>query len=550
MIFNSAAKKGSLLRRYNRLLTKYNTHPNELSLAQIADTLACTSRYARSLLHEMQEEGWLAWNSRPGRGALGVLQCRVNVAALQMLLAGEHQTAETKSVPVAVDPCVSDDGYHYIISFYRPLLTPVPSVHVDRAGRHVLQMVHDGLMRHLPGQREPVPGLAHTVRISDDGLCWRFMLRRGLIWHNGEPVAPEQLLVALQRYVGGPGLPHVEAATVHDHVLTLRLRQRDIMLPWRLANPVYALSHPDHGAIGLGPFRVSEHTKTRMVLSRSATWYGETPQAAEIIFNTPLNNAPLPFEVHLDTPRSLLMQDAVLCKQSTDAFYYLFFNMQRARLTPEQQRVIRIITRSITATLMQNEENMIPVPDWMQQTAADSSVAEALPASLNLIYFRSPKLTKLVDALQKSLSYRGCRLNITAVNVNHWLLQDNIWEEQDFCLAFMRFGHYPEFSMEERFRHSVIWRWFWGAEPWLRAIATLDKINAGLAPYYHQRIQRLLRFMIHHGLLAPLFSQRYRLMAPPSIHGIACYSQIWPDFTRLWTDESDTEEENVLMTTE
>ncbi|QJT82131.1 SgrR family transcriptional regulator [Kosakonia sp. MUSA4] len=542
MIFNSAAKKGSLLRRYNRLLNKYSTYPNELSLAQIAETLACTSRYARSLLNEMQEEGWLAWSSRPGRGALGVLQCRMNTAALQTLLAGEYPAAETKNAPATVETRASEDGYRYVISFYRPLLTPVPSVHVDRAGRHVLQMVHDGLMRHLPEQREPVPGLAHTVRVSDDGLCWRFMLRRGLVWHNGEPVAPEQLLAVLQRYVGGPGLPHVVSATLRGHVLTLTLRQPDIMLPWRLANPVYALPHPENGSIGLGPFRVSEHNNTRMVLLRAANWYGETPQAAEVTFNTPLNSLPLPFEVHLDTPRSLLTPDAVTCQQSADAFYYLFFNMLRARLSPEQQKTIRVLTRSISAAFIENEKNAAPLPEWMREEE-ESYVETKLPATLNLIYFRSPKMTRLVGALEKSLSYRGCRLNVTPVNVTHWLLQDNIWEEQDICFAFMRFGHYPEFSMEERFRHSVIWRWFWGTEQWQRAIGTLDMLNAGPAAAYHQRIQRLLRFMIRRSLIVPQFLQRYRLMAPPSIQGISCYSQSWPDFTRLWTDEPDTEED-------
>lgn len=541
MIFNSAAKKSSLLRRYNRLLNKYSTYPNELSLAQIAETLACTSRYARSLLNEMQEEGWLAWSSRPGRGALGVLQCRMTTAALETLLAGEYPAAETKNTPATIETQASEDGYRYFISFYRPLLTPVPSVHVDRAGRHVLQMVHDGLMRHLPEQREPVPGLAHTVRVSDDGLCWRFMLRRGLVWHNGEPVAPEQLLAVLQRYVNGPGLPHVVSATLRGHELTLTLRQPDIMLPWRLANPVYALPHPENGSIGLGPFRVAEHTNTRMVLARAAHWYGETPQAAEVTFNTPLNSLPLPFEVHLDTPRSLLTPDAVTCKQSDDAFYYLFFNMLRARLSPGQQKTIRVLTRSISAAFIENEKNAAPLPEWMREEE-ESYVETTLPATLNLIYFRSPKMTRLVGALEKSLSYRGCRLNVTPVNVTHWLLQDNIWEEQDICFAFMRFGHYPEFSMEERFRHSVIWRWFWGAEQWLRATSTLDKINAGSAAAYHQRIQRLLRFMIHRGLIVPQFLQRYRLMAPTSIQGTRCYSQCWPDFTRLWTDEPDTEE--------
>ncbi len=179
MVYYSAIEKGSLLRRYNRLLAKYSTHRHELSLAHIADTLACTARYARSLLQEMQEEGWLIWRSRPGRGALGVLQCQMSVAALENMLGSNTPAAEVKSVPENHGTCYSRDGFHYHISFYRPLQAPVPSIHTDRAGRHILQMVHAGLTRHLPEQAEPVPCLAHTIRVSDDGLSWHFMLRRG-----------------------------------------------------------------------------------------------------------------------------------------------------------------------------------------------------------------------------------------------------------------------------------------------------------------------------------------------------------------------------------
>lgn len=540
MIYNSAVKKGSLLRRYNRLLIQYSTHAHELSLAQIADTLACTSRYARSLLNEMQEEGWLDWKSRPGRGALGVLQCRVNTAALQTILAGDYPAAGTKNAATTVEPSLSDDGFRYYISFYRPLLTPIPSLHVDRAGRHILQMVHAGLMRHIPEQEEPVPGLAHTVRVSDDGLCWRFMLRRGLVWHNGEPLQPEQLQVTLQRHAGGPGLPHVVAVTVHDHVLTMQLKQPDVMLAWRLANPVYSLAHPEMGSVGLGPFRVSEHSKNQMILSRAAGWYGEKPQAAEIIYNTPLNSAPSPAEVRLDTPRSLLTPEAVPLRESYDAFYYVTFNMQRGRLTAAQQAVIRLITRSLSMAMLENEEDTAPLPEWLQPKE-EAPIEALLPDSLNLVYFRSPQMKMLVDGLAKSLCYRGCKVNITPVHVTHWLLQDKVWHEQDICIGFMRFGQYPEFSMEERFRHSMVWDGFWGQEPWLRAVALLDRVVAGPAAAYRYRIRRLMRFAIDHHFAFPLFAQRYRLVASPTIQGIACYSQGWPDFTRLWTDEAAEE---------
>lgn len=541
MLYNSAVKKGSLLRRYNRLLTRYNTHRHEVSLAQIADTLACTSRYARSLLHEMQEEGWLVWNSRPGRGALGVLQCRMNAAALETLVAGEYPASETEMAAVQAQPHYSSDGFRYFISFYRPLLAPIPSIHTDRAGRHILQMVHAGLARHIPEQVAPIPGLAHTITCSEDGLRWRFILRRGLVWHNGEPVLPEQLRQTLERYAGGPGLPHVMDVKCENYVLTMQLGQRDNMLLYRLANPVYALPHPRNGSIGLGPFKVSEHSSSQLVLTRAASWYGETPQASEIVYNTPLSVAPLPALVRLDTPHSMIAPEAMTERDNADAFYYVTFNQARGRLNAQQQAFIRRVTRCICAGLIEREETLGPLPEWLQPTH-EPDVQALLPDSLNLVYFRSTEMRKVVDELAKSLRYRGCKVTLTPISVTHWLLQDKNWAEQDLCMGFLRFEQHDAFSMEERYRHSVMWAWFWGEAVWRRGISILDRINAGPAERYSQRVKRLMRFLSNRRWIVPLLAQRYRLVTPASVQGVFCYPQSWPDFTRLWTDESQPTE--------
>lgn len=467
MVYYSAIEKGSLLRRYNRLLAKYSTHRHELSLAQIADTLACTARYARSLLQEMQEEGWLIWRSRPGRGALGVLQCQMSVAALENMLGSNTPAAEAKSVPVNQGACYSSDGFHYHISFYRPLQAPVPSIHTDRAGRHILQMVHAGLTRHLPEQAEPVPCLAHTIRVSEDGLSWHFMLRRGLVWHNGEPLKPAQLQTTLQRYAGGPGLPHVTDVIVQDYVLIMHLNQPDAMLLYRLASPVYALSHPENGVVGLGPFRLGSHSDAQMILTRAPGWHGEMPQASEIVYNTPLTATPSPALVRLDTPRSQLTPEPMITRESSDAFYYVTFNQRRGRLSQAQQAVIRQITRSLARALMEREETLAPLPEWLQPDT-EAPAQALLPATLNITYFRSTEMKKLVDELIKSLRYRGCTVNTNPISVSHWLLPNQRWEEEDICLGFLRFDQHETFSLEERYRHSEMWTWFWGHAQWLR----------------------------------------------------------------------------------
>ena len=545
MVYYSAVQKGSLLRRYNRLLSRYSTHRHELSLAQIAETLACTSRYARSLLHEMQEEGWLVWRSRPGRGALGILQCQMSVAALESMLGSGYQPAETRPAPTNAQPSPSSDGFRYFISFYRPLQTPAPTIHTDRAGRHIMQMVHAGLTRHIPEQVEPIPGLAHTIRVSDDGLIWHFMLRRGLVWHNGEPLDPAQLHAVLQRRAGGPGLPHVIEIVLQGYMLTFRLSQPDVMLAYRLASPFYALAHPDNGAVGLGPFQVSSHSDLQMTLTRAAGWYGETPQASEIIYNTPLQAAPLPAVIQMDTPRSLLTPEAVTHRDHADAFYWLSFNQLRGQLTLAQQSVIRLIAFSLSHALVGREETLAPLPAWLQPEE-EPNTESLLPDRLNMVYFRSPQMKKLVDELVKSLRYRGCTVTAKPVSVTHWLLPDQGWEEQDLCLGFLRFDQHEAFSMEERYRHSVMWRWFWGQTPWSRGLRILDHINAGPAHRYTSRIKRVMRYLSAQRWVVPLFTQRYRLVTPSCIQNVICFPQGWPDFTRIWTDERQENEGTTL----
>ncbi len=51
----------------------------------------------------------------------------------------------------------------------------------------LLHAIHDALVRPLPEQRMG-PSLAESWSESPDGLVYEFRLRRGLTFHNGDPV--------------------------------------------------------------------------------------------------------------------------------------------------------------------------------------------------------------------------------------------------------------------------------------------------------------------------------------------------------------------------
>ena len=65
----------------------------------------------------------------------------------------------------------------------------------------VLYAVHDALVRPLPGQKMG-PSLAESWTESPDGLVYEFRLRRGLLFHNGDPVTTEDVKFSYDRYTG------------------------------------------------------------------------------------------------------------------------------------------------------------------------------------------------------------------------------------------------------------------------------------------------------------------------------------------------------------
>ena len=65
----------------------------------------------------------------------------------------------------------------------------------------ILYALHDALVRPLPGQKM-APSLAESWTESPDGKVYEFKLRRGVRFHNGEPVTAEDVKFSYDRYKG------------------------------------------------------------------------------------------------------------------------------------------------------------------------------------------------------------------------------------------------------------------------------------------------------------------------------------------------------------
>ena len=62
----------------------------------------------------------------------------------------------------------------------------------------VIEQVYSTLML-LDADAQPIPGLAESYEVSDDGLEYTFKLRDGVTFHNGDPLTAEDVKFSFDR---------------------------------------------------------------------------------------------------------------------------------------------------------------------------------------------------------------------------------------------------------------------------------------------------------------------------------------------------------------
>ena len=65
----------------------------------------------------------------------------------------------------------------------------------------VLYALHDAMLKPMPG-KSMAPSLAESWTMSPDGLVYEFVLRKGVRFHNGEPVTAADVKFSFERYRG------------------------------------------------------------------------------------------------------------------------------------------------------------------------------------------------------------------------------------------------------------------------------------------------------------------------------------------------------------
>src|SRR5919197_1798129 len=179
----------------------------------------------------------------------------------------------------------------------------------------------------MPGN-PMAPSLAESWSASPDGLAYEFVLRKGVRFHNGDPVTAEDVKFSLERYRGTAAASYKARVAAVEVIDPERVRVR-FKQPWPdfmtfygtpatgagwIVPKKYIEKVGDEGfknhPIGLGPYRfISHQPGLELVLEANTEYWRKTPYVKRLV----LKSVPEP------TTRL-----AMLKKQEADVTYGLY----------------------------------------------------------------------------------------------------------------------------------------------------------------------------------------------------------------------------------
>ena len=118
----------------------------------------------------------------------------------------------------------------------------------------ILYALHDALLKPMPGN-PMAPSLAESWTVSPDGLVYDFVLRRGVKFHNGDPVTTDDVKFSFDRYKGG-GAKLLKDKVREVQVVDARRVRFHMKQPWPDFMTFYAT--PATGAAWIVPKKYVE----------------------------------------------------------------------------------------------------------------------------------------------------------------------------------------------------------------------------------------------------------------------------------------------------
>lgn len=195
-----------------------------------------------------------------------------------------------KSTPEATETAdETRQGGHIVLPSNEPrFLNPVLSTRFNR----IEPLIFEGLVGIGP-KLEPVPELASSWKVADDGKTITFTLRKGVTWHDGEPFTAKDVKFTFDAIRNAPksvwkaymaSVASIETPDAHTVIVSYEKPYAPALKTWTvgiLPAHVYgeealAESPANQQPIGTGPYKLARWELGKLILLsvNESWWYG------------------------------------------------------------------------------------------------------------------------------------------------------------------------------------------------------------------------------------------------------------------------------------
>lgn len=330
------------------------------------------------------------------------------------------------------------------------------------------------------------PDLAESWEVEDGGRTYRFHLREGVRWHDGQPFGSGDVRFTLERLKTQPSISHEAVRrisgieTPDERTLVLRLRE-----PWApfLSTLAWGGTYilPRHLAsrqdkpVGTGPFRFGEQVRgERIVLEASPRFHRPGPFLDRVVFlvspdsnraaeqllrgeaDFAVTRIPLDLVPRLERQPGLRVITGL-----SSARIFCAFNLRRPPLG--DVRVREAINRAIdrgdlvrrslfgygapavgfyTPSIAWAYDGDAHVPPLDRDRARALLAAAGARRELDLVVPAFAPVDEMSGLLRDQLAEVGLAVRVSQLPLGEWI--DRVIRRRDFDLTLMSGGHGPD----------------------------------------------------------------------------------------------------------
>lgn len=549
--------------QFETLFEHFQGQDVETQLEDVTDILFCTRRNARIVLNKMEEEGWIEWHPAAGRGKLSQLifkRSRADVSenlARRYLNEGkigqafavlDQDAAKLTQVIESYLGVQHQEGLQVVrLPYYRQLSMLNPQKPMRRSEQHIARQVFSGLTR-LDEEEQLQPDLAHAWQALSD-THWRFYLRPGVRFHNGNLLTTELIvqnlwqlrLLNLFAHIDRVDSPYPWAVDVH-------LQKPDTRLPLLLAEacakilPAESDRNPDFDLmpVGTGPYKVVLNDEKRLVLQAFDGYFGFRPLLDRVevwVIDEVHSSMVFPsLSNPMKTARGSSTEEVELDPGCT----YLLLNRRNG--VAKDEHWAHYLTDKLNALNLFHllpEEKIIELgvlpayglkPGWYHHSAAAQRTLPPESKELTIAYHaQHPMFPTVANAIKQLLSQDGITVNVikyehTVVeteNVDIWIKPMGIANHRDDALAgwLLNYSDIEFLSKGEDFNQ------------WVSLIDAWRADSSALFP-----AKELGKSLVEKHQLIPMFHCWLGISKDQcgALQNAKCNALGWFDFSQVW----------------